>query len=325
MSASDCAFVLNKFIYTLGGSPLPVRFPAAIMVGPLAVSVDGNEFLVAHNSKETQSLTPQLLSEECAGHIPEERLHYFLGKVALGRMTFGGISIDAMIDPKTDQRKVQVSLKDGRATAVLASHDEDGWLFNDAAITDGVIGVPAEGLQYLVREEYDASRLWVSGGAGEIRMRLKPGRNIRLVGLVSGEPSCRNGRLEVANFAGTIFLPRDANVEYRIRTTTGDVLGDVMHSGVIKSEIGNIAINCENGVSVGVRGESTVYGMRKRYAPKKTRPGFCWYRTVQNPVSTVLLHSETGHIIVGTVDSPIPQAIAVPTCGYKIVRRRYFG
>ncbi len=322
--ARESAIVLRKLIYMLGSHPLPEQFPAALVVGPLAVSVDCKEFLLACTGERTDTPIPQLCSSEYLMPIADEARKYVVGKVALGRMRVGGISIDASVDAK-NHREVQVSLNEGNAQAVLASHEEDGWLFTDTAITDEVIGVPAEGLQYRVSEEYDASRLAVLGGAGEIRMGLKPGKTIRLSGLVSKEPTCRNGNLAVANFAGSIYLPRDANVQYSIRTTTGDVLGDIMHLGTIKSEIGNIAINCNKGLLIGFRGESDVYGMKRMYSPKKTRHGFHWYRTVQTPGGTVLLRSETGLIIVGDIDHPIPQANAEPTCGHKIVRRRYFG
>ena len=303
----------------LGGSPVPSEFPAAIIAKHVAVSVDGTEFLLAHDTKETESPNFQLHSWEDALRIPAERPHYFLGKVALGTMKSGGITIDAMIDSKTDQRRVQVSLKECNTKTVLGSLNEEGWVYNDSAIADGQIGVPSEGLLYQIREDYFASNLEISGGAGEIKMLRKPGKTIRLNGLVSKEPECENGRLTIANFAGTIFLPSDENVQFNIRTITGDVLGNVLHSGMIQSEIGNIAINCETGVSVGVQGKTEIYGMKKMYG-HKTELRMSWYRTPQTPVQNVRLLSETGHIIVGTSDSPIPQANMALGCGYKQTR-----
>lgn len=120
---------------------------------------------------------------------------------------------------------------------------------NSISIGNGSINITSGDLiEQKIDEHYDSiKKIEVKSSVDNIILAFSKDEKIYLEGSLYEKPEVKDGILSVRDYNGTVYLPKDnEKLEIMIKNSTGNISGNVAHSGIIKNSVGNIVLSlCE--------------------------------------------------------------------------------
>ena len=197
----------------LNGVELPEEFSSSSIINNVAISGDGAKY--AYVSRDGGLVT---------GDMPED----------------GKLEVDGnVINYKKGTGRSGINV---RGSGVYMSSINGG----SVVISSGgsQISIGGSDLEFEIDKGYErVNRVSLKESANDINLALSPDDKVYVKGLTSGEPEYHGERLFVDGLKGTLSLPKlNLNLEMDVRTSAGDVDGEVAHKGRIRTSAGDISI-----------------------------------------------------------------------------------
>jgi hypothetical protein len=233
----------------LNGVELPEEFSGSSIINNVAISGDGTKY--AYVSRDSGLVT---------GDMPED-----------GRLEVDGNVIN--YQKGTGRHGINV-----RGSGVYMSSISGG----SVVISSGVsqISIGGSDLEFEVDKGYEGvNRVSFKESVNDVNLALSDDGKVYVKGLTSGEPEYKGERLFVDGLEGILSLPKsNPNLEIDIKTSAGDVDGEVAHKGIIRTSAGDISIELyapltvEANTSAGdVRVKSMISEGRGVYTPPNAK------------------------------------------------------
>jgi hypothetical protein len=164
----------------------------------------------------------------------------------------------------------------------------------NSSFSIGSMSVGCDTLQDEIDEEYDnVKRINLKESINDINLGISDNNKVRIKGTTSEKPELKDGILYIERLDGKLSLPRNSHeIEIDIKTSTGDIKGDIAHSGRIRTSTGDIDLKLFAPLEIHVEtstGDINVDGMiskgRSNFIPPNVKP-----------VGTLLIETSTGDI-----------------------------
>ncbi len=107
------------------------------------------------------------------------------------------------------------------------------------------------GLESEVNKAYDGVKMvFVDNSIEDLILGLSQDGKVYVKGNVRSHTLNPNGTLEITGLEGKLSLPKDYSVQFSIKTSSGDVTGDVAHHGIIETTLSSIMVRLYSPLNV---------------------------------------------------------------------------
>lgn len=247
---------------TINGVELPEDFNVGSVINNIAISADGKKYAAITKGRGV-----------VIADIPADGRINVDGTMINYRRS-GGISVSGS--------NIQMSSISGGSVVISGS--------------GGQISIGGRNLEYEIDRGYEEiNRLVLKESANDVNLSLSEDRKVYVKGNTCAEPLCKDGRLSIDGLEGKLLVPKSSTeLELDIKTSAGDIDGEVAHKGRIRTSAGDITIELYAPVSLEVStsaGDISVRGMicegDGRYSPPNAKP-----------LGTLVLETSAGDIEV---------------------------
>ncbi len=158
------------------------------------------------------------------------------------------------------------------------------------------VSIGGNNLEYEIDQGYDVvNKVTLKESARDVNLGLSQDKRVYVKGKTSVEPALQNGRLFVDGLEGKLSLPKsNSELELDVRTSAGDIEGEVAHKGRLRTSAGDIIVELrapltlETSTSAGdVRVKGMISEGRGIYTPPNVKP-----------LGTLILETSAGDIKV---------------------------
>lgn len=248
--------MFRKVRTVINGIELSDDFSGASVINNIAISSDGKRYAVIKN----------------------------------GNVIYGDVPLDGKLNINDTvinlQRGVNHIFNIGNMYAGRSIISDGNISINSGSIEGGNITISGENicigrkLLYEINESYEfIKKVSLKETSNDINLVLSNDSKVYVDGLTSTKPECRDGRLFIDNFQGMLKLPRNLE-EINIKTSSGDISGNIAHSGSIKTSSGDVNLSLHIPLIVEVStssGDIDVENMISKghgvYVPPNAKPG----------------------------------------------------
>lgn len=249
----------------INGVELPEEFSGGSVINNVAISSDGRRYAAVTR-----------YGDVVTGEIPAD-----------GRIEVDGTVINYK---KGSGRGVRIS-----GSHVQMSSSSGGSVVISGGGCQASIG-GGSNLEYEIDEGYDnVTKVTLKESVNDVNLGLSDDGKVYVKGNTSAEPTHQSGRLFVDGLEGKLSVPKsNPELELDIKTSAGDVDGEIAHKGRIRTSAGDITlelyspITLETSTSAGdVRVKGMISDDRGVYTPPNAKP-----------LGTLILETSAGNIKV---------------------------
>ncbi|MBS3143061.1 hypothetical protein J4464_06755 [Candidatus Woesearchaeota archaeon] len=256
--------MFRKKRMVIDGVEIPEDFSGGSIINNVAISPDGTRYAAVTKSRDIVT-----------GVIPPD-----------GRITVDGISITY----NRTGRRVHISGGSVQMGSVSAS--------GSIQISTGGLHISSMGggYGYEIDEGYsDLSKVTLKESTNSICIDFSQDEKVYVRGSTSAQPGIQGGRLFIDGLEGRLSVPQaNPTLELDLRTSAGDISGDVAHKGRLRTSAGDITLSLYAPLTVEANtsaGDFDVTGMisegRGIFSPPNAKP-----------LGTLILETSAGDINV---------------------------
>jgi len=234
----------------INGVTLPEEFSGANIINNVAITEDGTKY--AYVSRSGDLMTGEM-PEDGKLNVDGTEIHFKKGS-GMSSVNIGGRGRSVNIGGG-----VKVNYPEGsdraRSVNIGGGFQFDG--VSGSIIVSGGnsnISIGGSNLAYEINEGYDSvNKVTLKENSHIVRLGLSSDDKVYVKGSTNAKPEYKSGRLFVDGLEGKVSLPKtNPNLELDIKTTSGDIDGDVAHPGRIRATSGDISLRLHAPLTVEV-------------------------------------------------------------------------
>ncbi len=216
--------MFRKKRINLNGIELPEEFSGSNIINNVAISKDGNQYAYVSNSGDLMT-----------GKMPED------GKLEIEGTVINYKKGSGLNDINISGRGKSINISGSHIS--MSSIGGTGSVVISGGSSCISIGGGSD-LEYEIDKSYDSvNKVSVKESSNDIELGLSSDTKVYVQGQTSAEPEYKSGRLFVERLEGKVSLPKtESSVELDIKTSSGDIDGDVAHAGRIRASSGDITL-----------------------------------------------------------------------------------
>ncbi|MGV8086484.1 MAG: hypothetical protein ACP5N1_02545 [Candidatus Woesearchaeota archaeon] len=218
----------------INGVELPEEFSGGSIINNVAISSDGQKYAAITKSKDI-----------IIADIPSD----------------GKIEVDGTV--------ITYQKNSSNGFSILGGHIRmNSFSVDSLTITGGnsIMTMSGKNVEYEIDEAYDSvTKLTLKESANDINLGLAYDKKVHVRGITNSEPTYQNSILFVDGLEGKLLIPEsNSEIELDIKTSAGNIKGQVAHKGRIKTSAGAITLELYAPISIETStsaGDVSVKGM----------------------------------------------------------------